>query len=353
MGEKKKTNATFPTSTIHSAPAPKMIDLTDAVLAQLSVLAAGDSAPSAAATAPAPALTPDEEALGVFVRTAEQLAAEIAAAQRALSEPPSVVGAAGPHGAHAGPRRGAPDAEAQLRACCESVRDFRAVVDAAVARVGPAGAGTAAHLRAACRALYTRAEDLAAVVQQRKQAALERERARARRYGMLPGQATPAAEAVRRRPRSTTTATTAAAGGAEGGGGGGADAEGAVDLETAVLDAENAMLVEQIAAQEASPLQQVEQQIAEVAEMQAALAQKVLEQADDINVLREQAARSLANIDEANRALRRAAAPQTRARRGCLRCGACCGACADCHAFTCALLVVLGTLLLLVNWSRP
>lgn len=319
-----------------------MLDLTDAVLAQLSVLAASDSAPTD--TAPAPAPTPDEEALGVFVRTAEQLAAEIAAAQRALSEPPSVLGAAG---ARAPARRSAPeDAEAQLRACCESVRDFRAVVDAAVARVGPAGAGTAAHLRAACRALYTRAEDLAAVVQRRKQAALARERARARRYSMLPGQATPATAAVRRRPPSPSVAAAAAAATAEGEGG-------AVDLETAVLDAENAMLVEQIAAQETGPLQQVEAQIAEVAEMQAAIAQKVLEQADDINVLREQAARSLANIDEANRALRRATAPQKRARRGCLRCCACCGACADCHSFTCALLVVLGTLLLLVNWSRP
>lgn len=316
----------------------KMLDLTDAVLAQLSVLAGGDSVP---VDEPEPALTPDEEALAVFVRTAEQLAAEIDAAQRALSEPPSVLGAAGP-------RRTPRDAEAQLRACCESVRDFRAVVDAAVARVGPAGAGTAAHLRAACRALYTRAEDLAAVVQRRKQAALERERARARRYGLLPGQATPAAVAVRRRapPRAAETSNNSGHCGSDGGG------DNAVDLETAVLDAENAMLVEQIAAQETSPLQQVERQIAEVAEMQAALAQKVLEQADDINVLREQAARSLANIDEANRALRRATAPPKRARR-CCGCCSCCGACADCHSLTCAVLLVLGTLLLLVNWSRP
>ena len=331
-----------------------MIDATDAVLQRLAVLeqhSQPDDATAADATVPETEQiqrSPEEEALLAFVKTSEQLAAEIAEAQRALAAPhhhsSSAFGAAAAS-ARTPPAHAA--AETRLRACCDSVKAFRDLVDAAEQRTKQKGeegaAGTLAHLRAACRAMFALVEELAELVQKRKQAALERERARARRYHMLPEQRPAASDVVRRR---TPHQGQAAAAGAEGVACG--------DLSTATREAENAMLVEQIEAQETCALSQIEAQIAEIAEMQAAIAAKVLEQAEDIDVLREQAGRSLANIDEANRQLRRATAPPKK-RRACLPCCCCFGRCSgllcgDCHSATCAFLVLLGTLLLVSNF---
>ena len=221
---------------------------------------------------------------------------------------------------------------AGVRACKDAVEAFSLAAEA----LGDDKKGPAGHFKCVAAALFTSVQKMAAERKAERERELKKDLAIARAYHALPEQK----ERLRSLPKFSRENVS----------------------EISGYEDENRELCVRMVQRDTSELQKITKQIAEISEMQTAIAIKVAEQAEMIAGIQESAAESLQNIRDANDALRRATT--TTNHSFCARmCGhVCCFCCGqvgrDCctsfitfatrsiKTFGAAYLFVLGTVLL-------